>query len=46
VQRDEIDELSWSAVSLMPRGLLDTFNEQEIVDLFAFLRRPDIPVRP
>lgn len=38
IARDSIEEVSPSQVSLMPDGLLDTFNEQEILDLLAFLR--------
>jgi len=27
-----------AGVSLMPEGLLDTFNDQQVRDLFAYLR--------
>jgi putative heme-binding domain-containing protein len=37
VDRDNIDEIQTSKVSMMPSGLLDTLNETEILDLFAFL---------
>jgi putative heme-binding domain-containing protein len=33
----EIEELETSAVSMMPGGLLNTLNESELLDLFAFL---------
>ncbi len=38
VNVDEILERRPSPVSMMPRGLLDTFNPQEIADLLAYLR--------
>jgi putative heme-binding domain-containing protein len=38
LNRSEIDELRESAVSLMPERLLDTLTDQQIRDLFAFLR--------
>jgi putative heme-binding domain-containing protein len=38
VPRDQIEEISWSGVSLMPDRLLDTFTGAEVKDLIAFLR--------
>jgi putative heme-binding domain-containing protein len=38
VPRDKIDEMSASAVSLMPDKLLDTFDEQMLRDFFAYVR--------
>ena len=32
-----IDEIIPSKISMMPEGLLDTFNEEEILDLMAYL---------
>jgi putative heme-binding domain-containing protein len=37
VNRKTIDEMHPAAVSMMPSGLLNTLNETEILDLFAFL---------
>jgi putative heme-binding domain-containing protein len=37
VSRDEIDELVKSSASLMPKGLLDRFTREEILELLAFL---------
>lgn len=38
VLRDEIEVMKPSSVSLMPSGLLDTYQEDEILDLMAFLK--------
>jgi len=38
VPRSEIEELAASPKSLMPEGALKEFKEQEIRDLFAYLR--------
>jgi len=38
VERKEIVEMNASANSLMPEGLLDRLNDQEVRDLFAYLR--------
>jgi putative heme-binding domain-containing protein len=46
VLRPEIEELRPSTVSMMPSGLLNTLNEQELLDLMAFLLsrgNPDDP---
>jgi putative heme-binding domain-containing protein len=40
VARDGIEAIAWSDTSPMPRGLLDSFTEQEILDLLEFLRSP------
>jgi putative heme-binding domain-containing protein len=37
VQRSDIESAQLSDVSVMPEGLLDTFDEQELLDLLAFL---------
>lgn len=37
VSRDDIDELVKSSASLMPKGLLDRFTREEILELLAFL---------
>jgi putative heme-binding domain-containing protein len=37
VERDQIDEMFPSKISMMPAGLLDTLNETEILDLMAYL---------
>ena len=36
VRRSEIDEITPSSASLMPAGLLDQLNEQEVLDLLAY----------
>lgn len=38
VSTDKIEEVQPSRVSMMPNGLLDTFNEEEILDLLAYLK--------
>jgi len=38
IEQEEIDEQYPSDVSLMPEGLLDTFEADEILDLMAYLR--------
>ncbi|MBX3443650.1 MAG: c-type cytochrome [Planctomyces sp.] len=38
IQRDEIEESQPSTTSMMPESLLDTFSEDEILDLVAFLK--------
>ena len=37
IRRDQIDEQAPAAVSLMPTGLLDTLNADEILDLLAYV---------
>jgi putative heme-binding domain-containing protein len=37
VRRSDIEEMQPSKTSMMPNGLLDTMNEQEVLDLLAFL---------
>ena len=37
VPKDEIDEMKPSPVSLMPDKLLNTLNENEVLDMFAYL---------
>jgi hypothetical protein len=36
VPRSEIEEITASPTSLMPAGLLDQLNEQEVLDLLAY----------
>jgi putative heme-binding domain-containing protein len=38
IPRDEIDEMAAVARSVMPEGVLDPLSEQQIRDLFAYLR--------
>lgn len=38
VNRFEIEDMQASTLSMMPNGLLDTFTEDEILDLIAYLR--------
>jgi putative heme-binding domain-containing protein len=37
LQKSEIDNIKPSQLSMMPDGLLNNLNEQQIVDLFAYL---------
>jgi putative heme-binding domain-containing protein len=37
IKREDIDELRPASVSMMPKGLLDTLHEDEVLDLMAFL---------
>ena len=37
VDRKKVESMETSKVSMMPEGLLDTFKEDEILDLFAYL---------
>src|SRR5262249_51989055 len=37
INRGKIDSMEKSKVSMMPTGLLDTFQEDEILDLVAYL---------
>ena len=36
--RNEIDEMAAAKVSIMPDGLLKDYSEQQVRDLFAYLR--------
>jgi len=38
IKRDDIDEMVKQPKSLMPEGLLDKLTDQQLRDLFAFLR--------
>ena len=38
--RDEISEMNPSSTSLMPEGLLDGLTDQQLRDIFAYLRIP------
>jgi len=38
VERDKVEEQIPSTVSMMPTGLLNTFEKEEILDLLAFIR--------
>ena len=40
IQRDEIDEMSESPVSMMPDKLLNVLNDQQIQNLIAYLMSP------
>ena len=37
VNRNNIDSMKTSKVSMMPAGLLDTFKEDEVLDLMAYM---------
>jgi len=50
IKRSDVEETRSSTVSMMPAGLLDTFTQEEILDLAAYLRsggeghhRPETP---
>jgi putative heme-binding domain-containing protein len=38
IPRDEIDEMVVSKQSMMPEGLLSQYSDQQLRDLFAYLR--------
>ncbi len=38
VNRQHVEEMAPSSVSMMPEGLLDTFSEEEILDMLAYIR--------
>ncbi|QDU82904.1 hypothetical protein Pla110_46670 [Polystyrenella longa] len=38
IERDNIDEMLGSKKSIMPEGLLDDYSEQDVRDLFSYLR--------
>jgi putative heme-binding domain-containing protein len=38
IPRKEIDEMTTSKQSLMPEGLLKAYSDQQLRDLFAYLR--------
>jgi putative heme-binding domain-containing protein len=38
LRREELDELTASPQSLMPEGLLKDYTDQQVRDLFAYLR--------
>jgi putative heme-binding domain-containing protein len=43
--RDQINEMKAAGLSLMPDGLLDSFPDQQVRDLFAYLRSTQPLVR-
>lgn len=43
VDRKSVEEVLTSTVSMMPTGLLNTFTEEEILDLLAFIRSAGNP---
>ncbi len=43
IRVDEIDEIEATPVSIMPEGLLNDLNDQQVRDLFAFLRSTQPP---
>jgi putative heme-binding domain-containing protein len=45
IAQDQIEEMKSAGVSLMPEGLLDVLNEQQVRDLFAYLRSTQPLVR-
>ncbi len=42
--RREVESVTRAESSLMPEGILDTLSDQEIRDLFAYLRSPASPI--
>ena len=40
IPRDEIETLRWSAVSMMPDGLLQTLSDDQVRNLVAYLMHP------
>jgi hypothetical protein len=46
VKKDDVDEVKPSPVSLMPEGLLKPLNENEVLDLLAYLLSRGDPTHP
>ena len=46
VRRSQIEEMQPSKTSMMPQGLLDTMNEDEVLYLLAFLLSRGDPMSP
>jgi putative heme-binding domain-containing protein len=47
LERSAIAKMEGSGASLMPEGLLDAMSEQDVRDLFAYLRSTQpLPARP
>ena len=46
VNKSEIKKRELSKISIMPPGLLNTFTEEEILDLLAFLESMNDPKHP
>ena len=42
IQRDDIDEMNKSSASLMPKGIMDRFTKDEILELLAYLKAASI----
>lgn len=45
IPQKEVEQMEAAGISLMPEGLLDSFNDQQIRDLFAYLRSTQPLVR-
>jgi putative heme-binding domain-containing protein len=43
--QDQVQEMKSAGLSLMPEGLLDSLNEQQVRDLFGYLRSTQPLVR-
>lgn len=41
IERDDIDEVAKTSASLMPKGLLDRFSRDEILELLSYLENPE-----
>ncbi|MFK7768366.1 MAG: c-type cytochrome [Mariniblastus sp.] len=41
IAKEEVDEMMQSSVSIMPKGLLDRFTEDEIFEILAYLKTVD-----
>jgi putative heme-binding domain-containing protein len=41
--KDKIETMTSSAKSIMPENILDTLSDQDIADLFAYLREKSTP---
>lgn len=46
IDRNDVEEVRPAPNSMMPAGLLDTLNEEEVLDLLAYLRSGGNPTHP
>ena len=40
IARDDVDEMAKASASLMPKGLLDRFSRDEVLELMSYLESP------
>ena len=46
IPRDDIDEMVKSAISMMPKGVMDRYTHEEILELLAYLKAAQSPQPP